>query len=282
MNPMCGQLSLNLFGNQACRPFTMESPSDVAARFDKISARYDETRQQLTKEALDQVAAILRKDGAKSILDAGVGTGRVAIPLQERGFDVTGLDLSAGMLSRAKAKGVAKLVMAEASTPPFRKKTFDAVIVAHTLQLLKDPARAFDSLAGVAKKEINVFLRKPAPRHDGANEAREEVYRAFRTAARELGVSLGARYGRWRERYAKQDEFLAEFPPDERITIQEADYSDSLREYLSAMNPCGCSYTAGISDEEFHRVVERVKLAIDLDRKVPYHRVDQMLIWRLR
>ncbi len=39
-----------------------------------------------------------------SILELGAGTGRVAIPLAERGFEVTGLDIAQGMLVRAEAK----------------------------------------------------------------------------------------------------------------------------------------------------------------------------------
>ncbi len=47
-------------------------------------------------------AGLARPGG--SILELGAGTGRVAIPLAERGFDVTGLDIAAGMLAQAEAK----------------------------------------------------------------------------------------------------------------------------------------------------------------------------------
>ena len=39
------------------------------------------------------------------ILDAGCGTGRVAVPLAEAGFAVIGLDASAAMLARARERG---------------------------------------------------------------------------------------------------------------------------------------------------------------------------------
>ena len=84
-----------------------------------------------------------------------------------------------------------------------------------------------------------VFLRKPDPRQDGANEARDEFYRAFGVAAREIGIHLGDRYDSWPERYAAQDDFLKRFPPDERITVQEMDYAESMKGYVSAMGP-GC------------------------------------------
>jgi len=39
-----------------------------------------------------------------SVLDAGCGTGRVAIELARRGVDVIGVDLDAGMLEQARQK----------------------------------------------------------------------------------------------------------------------------------------------------------------------------------
>ena len=111
-------------------------------------------------------------------------------------------------------------------------------------------------------------------------EARVQFHLAFGTAAKELGVPLGARYGSWRDRYAKQDDFLAKFPPDERIAVQEADYSETLRDYLLVFEPGGF-FTRGISKTEFHRIIERVKLVTDFDRAIPYHRVDEMLLWHI-
>ncbi|HEV7536104.1 MAG TPA: class I SAM-dependent methyltransferase [Acidimicrobiia bacterium] len=42
--------------------------------------------------------------GVRSVLDAGCGTGRVAIELARRGLEVVGLDADPGMLSGARAK----------------------------------------------------------------------------------------------------------------------------------------------------------------------------------
>src|SRR5437763_1255862 len=42
--------------------------------------------------------------GGRSVLDAGCGTGRVAIELARRGFDVVGVDLDPDMLAVARAK----------------------------------------------------------------------------------------------------------------------------------------------------------------------------------
>jgi SAM-dependent methyltransferase len=46
----------------------------------------------------------LAEQSGGPVLELGCGTGRVAIPLAEAGFEVVGLDRSAGMLARARAR----------------------------------------------------------------------------------------------------------------------------------------------------------------------------------
>jgi SAM-dependent methyltransferase len=52
----------------------------------------------------DLVETLLRESGQNRVLDAGCGTGRVAIELSRRGFIVTGVDADTAMLDVARAK----------------------------------------------------------------------------------------------------------------------------------------------------------------------------------
>jgi SAM-dependent methyltransferase len=54
----------------------------------------------------DLIEAVFHRHGhgVKSVLDLGCGTGNHAIPLAIRGYDVTGVDMSESMLTRARAK----------------------------------------------------------------------------------------------------------------------------------------------------------------------------------
>ena len=52
----------------------------------------------------DLVERLLRQSGGTRVLDAGCGTGRVAIELAHRGFSVVGIDSDAAMLHSARAK----------------------------------------------------------------------------------------------------------------------------------------------------------------------------------
>jgi SAM-dependent methyltransferase len=55
----------------------------------------------------DLVDALLQEHGGRRVLDAGCGTGRVAIELAARGYDVVGTDLDPAMLDAARAKAPA-------------------------------------------------------------------------------------------------------------------------------------------------------------------------------
>ena len=73
--------------------------ADYDARWSSLAA----SGQNIHGEA-DLVEALLRESGGRAVLDAGCGTGRVAIELARRGFPVTGLDADPDMLAAARAK----------------------------------------------------------------------------------------------------------------------------------------------------------------------------------
>jgi len=256
--------------------------SDVADRFDRISVVYDETREPLDEEALDKAALILSNDGCKQILEVGIGTGRIAKPLQQRGFDIVGVDLSKRMLAKAQLKGIQNLIIGDANHLPFEDKTVDAAVLAHVLHLLKDPAETFGKLARVARNEIVVFVRKrdDAPTFTASNE-RGVLRQAFRKAAEEMGYALPSRADAWRDRFRNETEFLSSFPPNELITIQDVDVVTTLGERLSLLEKRAYGYPASIPDDTFQKVIERVKSSIDTEKEIRYRRVDQMGVWRL-
>ncbi len=73
--------------------------------FTDFAAAYD--REVFTLGTLQEVGFVEReigKDKRIKILDVGCGTGRHAIELARRGYDVTGLDLSPSQLERAREK----------------------------------------------------------------------------------------------------------------------------------------------------------------------------------
>ena len=55
----------------------------------------------------DLLESLLRESGGNHVLDAGCGTGRVAIELATRGFSVVGIDADPAMLHAARSKAPA-------------------------------------------------------------------------------------------------------------------------------------------------------------------------------
>jgi SAM-dependent methyltransferase len=77
--------------------------TSTATDYDRVAPYYDQLTAALPdcRPTVDFLAA---HAGEGRILEIGVGTGRIACPLSMQGFDVTGLDNSAGMLARLRSR----------------------------------------------------------------------------------------------------------------------------------------------------------------------------------
>jgi SAM-dependent methyltransferase len=69
---------------------------------DRIADVYDEQHRFLDPEPEAEFLAALAGDGP--VLELGIGTGRVALPLRARGVDVHGVDASERMVEKLRAK----------------------------------------------------------------------------------------------------------------------------------------------------------------------------------
>lgn len=106
--------------------------------FDRAANFYDQTRLLLEPIAKYGIPTILDLFGPNArVLEAGSGTGRVSIPLLERGVDLIGCDLSSQMLRRFQEKfPSARIARADASSLPFPTAQFDVVLTVHVLHLI--------------------------------------------------------------------------------------------------------------------------------------------------
>jgi ubiquinone/menaquinone biosynthesis C-methylase UbiE len=122
--------------------------------FDRAAGIYDATRG-FPPGVEDSVAALIVAAGAlgasSRVLEIGIGTGRIALPLARHVRQVAGVDLSAAMLAQLVAKrgaGRVDPVRADATRLPFPDACFDAVIAVHVFHLIPGWR---DALAEVAR-----------------------------------------------------------------------------------------------------------------------------------
>ena len=73
---------------------------------ERVAARYDESAADIFDSAVvDPVVDFLAEiAGSGRALELGIGTGRIAVPLAQRGVPVHGIDMSKAMAARLRAK----------------------------------------------------------------------------------------------------------------------------------------------------------------------------------
>lgn len=113
---------------------------DVFARF------YDASVERLYVDAREQAAEALDVSEGLRVLDLPVGTGQSLPALTRRGGVVTGVDLSTGMLERARRRGLAaELIAADVGRIELDGQ-FDRVHTFLGMSVFPDPELAFARL----------------------------------------------------------------------------------------------------------------------------------------
>src|SRR5438552_1956266 len=85
---------------------SLRQPMDDGYFDERVAARYDESEADMFDPAVvepvvDFLVGLAENGGA---LELGIGTGRIALPLAQRGVPVHGIELSRAMVSRLRAK----------------------------------------------------------------------------------------------------------------------------------------------------------------------------------
>lgn len=102
--------------------------------FDRVARAYDAVMPSARRGPLREGLALADRDVAR-VVDLGGGTGRAVRALDPS--EPLVVDVSRGMLRRARARGLA-VVRADAGTLPLRDESVDAVVVVDALHHVPD------------------------------------------------------------------------------------------------------------------------------------------------
>jgi len=118
-------------------------------------AAYDRRFDDLASAGMDVhgEAALVDSFGPGAVLDAGCGTGRVAIELSRRGHDVLGVDVDPAMLAAARTKAPdLAWVEADLTDPELDLgRTFDVVVMAGNVLIFVPPGTQGRAIANAAR-----------------------------------------------------------------------------------------------------------------------------------
>lgn len=139
-----------------------DEPSMVASAYDQWAASYDED-QNATRD-LD--AAVLRRApisiSGSNVLELGCGTGKNTVWLAEQARSVTGIDLSEGMLARARARVPAthvRFVQHDVRAPwPVPDASVDVVVGNLVLEHVAELAPVYAEAARVLRPDGELWL----------------------------------------------------------------------------------------------------------------------------
>jgi SAM-dependent methyltransferase len=115
---------------------------EYQARFDRLAASGTDVHGEAT---------FVRSYQPTSVLDAGCGTGRVAVELARHGIEATGVDADASMLATARRLAPDITWLEADLTELDLHRTFDVVVMAGNVPLFTPPGTEAALVAGVAR-----------------------------------------------------------------------------------------------------------------------------------
>jgi demethylmenaquinone methyltransferase/2-methoxy-6-polyprenyl-1,4-benzoquinol methylase len=133
-----------------------KNPSEVAAMFDHLAARYDITNDVLSFGLTHSwrratAVAVAAKKG-EMILDLAAGTGTSSLAFEKSGATVIPCDFSLGMLREGNKKSPhLNFSAGDALSLPFADNTFDAVTISFGIRNVNNVDKALQEMLRVTK-----------------------------------------------------------------------------------------------------------------------------------
>jgi SAM-dependent methyltransferase len=225
--------------------------------FDRAAEYYDATRRtdpQVLRAIIDVLGSELGHRGRT--LEVGVGTGVLALPLARRGVEVVGVDISAAMMAKLRAKASGRtsmqLVRADAADLPFRDASFGGAYIRWVLHLIPRWRDALVEMCRVVRSE-GVVVAEPG----GSIGAWQDLLARFREEVGEAASPVGLDNLRNPDEI---DQVFADLGAARReLPRMSHPNTATVQEFLEETAERRHSWTWRIPDEQLRRAVESVR-----------------------
>jgi phosphatidylethanolamine/phosphatidyl-N-methylethanolamine N-methyltransferase len=136
----------------------------VKAAYRRYASVYDAVFGPVLHAGRKAVLEALGLRPGDRVLEVGVGTG-LSLPLYPRDVHITGVDVSAEMLDKARARfarhrlaNVDALLEMDAERMSFADASFDKVVAMYVVSVVENPAKLLEELHRVCKPDGEIFI----------------------------------------------------------------------------------------------------------------------------
>jgi len=195
----------------------------VTEMFDKVSSNYDFLNRVLTF-GIDiswrkHVVSLVKEGNAQKVLDIATGTGDLAIMLAKADIEqVTGLDISAGMLNIGKQKvrdeGLDQsvdMVIGDSENLPFEEGSFDAITVAFGVRNFENLELGLAEIYRVLKPKGSLTVLETS------QPTKFPVKQGFQFYSKYIIPTVGKLFSKDKSAYDYLPESAAAFPYGEKF-----------------------------------------------------------------
>ena len=135
----------------------------------KRAEKYDRTNWVKNEDFMDVFTNMLPEHNFKKILEVGIGTGAVAKIISKRIGPLTGIDISAEMISNINHPHI-KLILADVQALPFDSETFDLIYMRNVLHYIDQPEKGFSEICRCMKPKAYFLFSQVVPPDDSISE----------------------------------------------------------------------------------------------------------------
>lgn len=224
--------------------------------FERAAVCYDRTRVT-DPAALEETLDLLERQlgGRGRVLEIGVGTGALAVPLAERGLDLVGVDIAPAMLERLRTKSATlPVVAADATALPFAEDAFGGAFARWVLHLVPAWRAAVAELCRVVASG-GVLVVEPGGYRGDWLEVWRRIEAELGDAVRPVGLDVT------RDGFRELDAALAEHGGVARDAVMLVDVrtSKTMEDFFREARERSFSWTWRVEPDDLRSALRAVE-----------------------